>query len=105
MRNDIYKDGKQFSKDYQPPNENKRVPKIKTRIKNIINQHWDIFEEMIKGKNTAAWKMAIDEISEKTSKIDITSKGESLKNMPENEIDDLISEKIKLLYADKPKES
>lgn len=47
MRKDIYKDGKQFSKDYQPPNESKRKPKWKTRLKEMLSENYDEISKAI----------------------------------------------------------
>lgn len=40
---DIHKYGKKFSKDYQPPNENKRVPKWRYQMKKMFLEQ---FKEM-----------------------------------------------------------
>ena len=41
MNKDIGKYGNTFSKDNQPPNESKRVPKWKTRIKKALKENMD----------------------------------------------------------------
>jgi hypothetical protein len=45
MRYDIYKDGKRFSSEYQPPNESKRVPKWRHQMKKAFLAE---FESMYK---------------------------------------------------------
>lgn len=79
MRQDIYKDGvkTQFSKDNQPSNESKRVPKIKTRLKKMVRDHIEKFEEGLEKGNPAFWKMALDNVVEKPkSTVENKIKGE-----------------------------
>lgn len=46
-RKDIWKDGKQFSSTYQPPNKNKRVPKFKARLKKLLMENYDEISQAI----------------------------------------------------------
>jgi len=75
----------EFTSENQPPNESKRVPKLKTRIKKLVNEHFDVFAEKIEKGNDKFWKMAIDEISEKVNKHLVKSKVEKEINPEDKE--------------------
>lgn len=55
---------KKFSSTYQPPNENKRVPKWKTRFKNMLNDPESLkaFEKQIKNGNVRAWQVLLERV-------------------------------------------
>ena len=53
MNPNLSEEGKQyrFSKTNQPDPEKKRVPKTKTRLKKMVRDHLDKFEEQLKKGN------------------------------------------------------
>jgi hypothetical protein len=95
-----------FSSTNQPPSENKRVPKIKTRMKKVINDNWDKFKDMIKEKNTAAWSMALDRAYGKVKdRLEVESRNKNYNidytNLTEEEAKELFKKKQQEMKNDK----
>jgi len=78
MNPNLAEDGKKyrFTSTNQPDPKKKRVPKTKTRIKQMVKKHLEKFEEQLEKGNPAFWKMAMDHTVEKPkTKIDQKIKG------------------------------
>ena len=80
-----------FSKENQPPNENKRVPKMKTRLKKYVEEHLDemieaIIDQAKKGNVTAFDKLLDRVYGRVTEKIESTNKNYNIDNMSEEDI-------------------
>jgi len=85
-RKDIYKDGKQFSSEYQPPNESKQVKKHKTWLKELIKENREVFEGMVQKGNKDFWKMAMEWAHSKaTEKVKVNAKVENEINKEDKE--------------------
>jgi len=103
-RPDIYKDGKQFSKDYQPPNENKRVPKLKAQLKRDLAKDYDVISKKIiekcKDGNIKHIEFVRDWLYGKVGlPIDVTSKGKTIvedKESIKKELLDILKKELKL---------
>jgi hypothetical protein len=84
----------QFTSENQPDPEKKKVPKLKTRMRKLVEENFDKYKEMIESKYWPAWKEAIDRgYGKTTDNIKITNEN----NLTDDEIDKLIEAKLRLI--------